>query len=43
MLQTEAFGIFLGDHFTPVETDEEPARENGRRTDKRAMAGFDSA
>jgi hypothetical protein len=31
------------DRYIPVETDEEPARENGRRTDKRSMAGFDPA
>jgi hypothetical protein len=29
--------------YTPVGTDEEPARENGRRMDKRSMAGFDPA
>ena len=36
-------GIFLGDHFTPAGTDEEPAHENGRRMDQRSMAGFDPA
>jgi hypothetical protein len=36
-------GIFSGDHFTPVETDEEPAHENGRRTGERSIAGFDAS
>jgi hypothetical protein len=35
-------GIFSGDHFTPVETDEELAHGNGRRTDKRSMAELEA-
>ena len=31
----------IGHSYTPVGTDAEPVRGNGKRTDKRSMAGFD--